>query len=120
MSLFKKFLHTAVLSLVLSPLAVMAQTTGHVVILTWTAATDATATSVYNLYKVNGPCGNGVPNGMTLVGSTALLTYTDPEPVGQYCYVATHVLNGIESAYSNTSQTIVKPNPPTGVGNTTK
>lgn len=87
----------------------------HSVVLTWAAPSDAVASSTYNTYRAAGSCPSSGIGTLTWVklntsGITAL-TYTDASvAVGQYCYYATQVQNGVESNPSNTASALVRPN----------
>ena len=93
---------------------VLTAQTGHYVTLTWTAPTDVQPSSTYNIYRADGTC-TGTPTykKINAVPITAL-TYGDTAVTAgaAYCYVATHVLSGAESAYSNSAQAIIPVSPP--------
>ena len=95
-------------ALFLTSLALLAQS-GHSVTLTWLAPTDVQPASAYNIYRGDGGC-TGTPAYKKInTAPIAALTYVDTVVVAgaTYCYVATHTLNGGESAYSNTAQAII-------------
>lgn len=93
-------------------------TGGHQVTLTWTAASDAIASSTYTVYRISGTC----PGTVTLSSFTAITpgvtgtTSVDSTVTpGLYCYVVTQVQGGAESAPSNTAQATIKPFAPTNL-----
>jgi hypothetical protein len=109
----RKFFLLLLLMLAVTP--VFAQAAGHSVVLTWNAPSDAIASSTYNIYKGAGLCSTNPT--MVQVNTTpiAALTYTDPEPVGAYCYSATQAQNGAESAQEVPIVVKVVPNAPSGL-----
>lgn len=87
-----------------------AGTTGHSIVLTWAAPSDAVSTSTYNVYRLSATC-PATPTGFTsLTTGVTTLTYTDATvTVGSWCYYVTQVQNSIESNPSNMAGTSVKP-----------
>jgi len=92
---------------------------GHCATLVWTAPADATASSTYNVYRELTTCPGTAPTttaGFTKINTAAItaLTFTDAtEQAGYSCYIATQVLNGLESAPSNDVQLAISPDSPT-------
>jgi hypothetical protein len=100
-------LAAAVLAVILGTL--MASTTSHQVVLTWTASTS-TGIEGYNVYRVAGDCPAPptIPTGGTLLNTTGPVTtttYTDASPLtGAACYyVQTVGSTGSLSLESNDS-----------------
>jgi hypothetical protein len=88
-----------VLLLLAFPLS--AQTT-HKVVITWNDTVNPSGTT-YNIYKASTAC-TGTPTFVKLTSTPiTAMTYTDSGvPAGTYCYYATAVGPGGESAQSNT------------------
>lgn len=106
-----------VVVLVLLPLRANGQVV-HKAVISWPAPADANAAgpSTYNVYRANGYCpsfpglGSLVFTKVNAVPITAL-TYTDSGLVaGVYCWYATQLQTGAESAPSNTGVGGVRPN----------
>lgn len=120
----RKCLKTAagtLLTLLLAGSTASAQTQHPSFSLTWTASTDAATNPslTYNVYRVAQACPtSGQPSGMVKINSAPITgtSYVDTAvQVGQsYCYAATAVLNGGESADSNFSGGVSPLSPPTG------
>lgn len=74
----------------------------HSVTLNWGDPQNPAGTT-YTIYRATGMC-SGTPQFSKLVEGVAEKTYTDltVQP-GNYCYVATATLNGMESPQSNTA-----------------
>jgi hypothetical protein len=88
--------------------------TSHSATLAWTASTDATASSTYNIYRGTGAC-TATPT-MSNIGNTALVAYTDSTiTAGTWCYYVKALLNGVEAIPSNTAGGTASPNPATGL-----
>lgn len=94
--------------------AALAQT-GHGVNLTVQKASDDIGTSTYNLYFAKASCGTSPKLTLLVSLPTGTLTYFDAEGVGNYCYAATQVQNGAESAPTANVSVAITPNPPVGV-----
>lgn len=93
--------------------AAAAQT--HKAVLTWSAPSDAVASSTYNAYRASGACPASGLGTLTFskINTAAIsgLTYSDPGlSVGVYCYYVTQVQSSIESVPSNTAGGIAAPN----------
>lgn len=109
----KAILLLAVLAVMLFPGVSRAQ--AHQAVLTWTAATDATTGTSYNVYRASGGCpisGLGSLSFAKVNAATlTALTYTDSGlAVGVYCYYITQTQNASESIPSNTVGGPAKPN----------
>lgn len=110
------------LALVLALLAsaTLAQATGHSATLTWTAPPDATATTIYHIYRAAAACptggGVGTLSFVRVDGVSSAISstnYTDTTiGVGPWCWYVTAVTGGQESAPSNTSGGTALPNAP--------
>lgn len=90
--------------------------TGHSVNLAWTASTDSGST--YNLYRLSGACPASGTAGFAKITATPVtgVTYTDSGvSAGAYCYYATAVLNGAESAPGNLASAVILPAAPTAL-----
>lgn len=97
------------LALMFIPAQVKAQT-GHSVVATWTASSDAG--SAYNIYRASGACPASGTAGFSKVGSTAVgvLTFNDTTvTAGSFCYYVTATLAGAESKPSNLAPASVLP-----------
>lgn len=88
----------AVLLLFAVPAA--AQSATRNIVLKWVDGKNPAGT-VYNVYKSIGAC-SGNPTTTQIASALAVLTYTDPEPPGTYCFAVTAVVGGVESPLSNT------------------
>lgn len=112
----KKFIIAAIAVLALpihaapkAALGAQAGTSGAV--LTWTAST--TPGSTVNVYRCSG---TGCTPAKLASGVTAGGPYTDSTvTAGSYFYYVTAVVNGAESAPSNTATVSISPQPPTGL-----
>ena len=87
----------------------------HQAQLSWTAPSDATGSSTYNIYRATASCpasGISGPTWTKIGTGITTTTYTDSTvAVGTtYCYYGTQVLNGAESVPSNTAGGSVGPN----------
>lgn len=86
----------------------------HSAVLTWTAPSDATSSSTYNVYRATGTCPASGIAGLTFskIANTAALTYTDNTVVvgTTYCFYATQLVGTVESVPSNTAGGTVLPN----------
>lgn len=94
----------------------IAQTSGHVVTVTFNASTDAqlNPSLTYNIYRSSGDCSNTL--GLTKIGSVATLSFDDIGVApGTYCYTARSFLNGAESVNANLALTVIVPAAPSGV-----
>lgn len=99
---------------VLLALGVLAQTTTRTVTLTW-ADTANPAGTTYSIYRATGLC-SGTPAFAKIATGLTAKTYQDAALApGNYCYVATASLNGIESAQSTSAGTVVTPFAPSGL-----
>lgn len=76
--------------LVISSCSLLAQTSGHFVVLNWTDTQNPVGTK-YNLYRLAGPCTNVLTNFTKIVPLTTLFTYTDNNVSAglTYCYYVT-------------------------------
>lgn len=92
-------LSALVLALLFAASAVAAQTGTRNIVLTWVDGKNPAGT-VYNVYKSVGAC-SGTPT-TKIASAITVLTYTDPEPPGTYCFGVTAVVAGVESPLSNT------------------
>lgn len=110
----KRFFLGVLALALLAPAAVLAQT-GHGVALTVTKATDDAGTSTYNIYSAKAACSTSPTLTLLVSLPVGTLTYFDAEGVGTYCYSATQVQNGAESAPTALLPETIKPNPPVGV-----
>jgi hypothetical protein len=114
---------TILILLLLLSVGAMAQaaTPAHGVDLTWGKPTDATAASLYKVYRANGLCSLN-PVNFTQVGTpVSVLAYSEDDPANtSYCFYVTHVLNGFESVPSNkvSVTTLSDPTCPTNVAAT--
>lgn len=79
-----------------------AQNNQHKVTLTWQDTLNPAGTT-YSVYRSTGLC-SGTPTFSKLAASVTVKTYDDTtvQP-GNYCYVVTASLNGMESPQSNTA-----------------
>ena len=82
--------------------------TAHSATLTWSAPSDATTGSTYNIYRATGACPTSGLGTLTFAKVNAApitaLTYVDSGlTVGTYCYYATQVQSSTESLPSNTA-----------------
>ena len=94
--------------LFLSSLA--AQVSAPKVELSWEDAINQDAT--YTVKRAAGLC-SGTPTFATIATGLKTKTYVDASvTAGNFCYVVTAVVNGIESAPSNASQATVPAAPP--------
>lgn len=106
------------LLLAVSAALATAQTT-HNATLTWTDTLNPSGTT-YNVYRATGLC-SGTPSFAKLATGIAPKTYVDATvTTGNYCYEVTAVLNGIESAASNTAAAAVPAFPPATLTLTTQ
>lgn len=81
------------------------------VTLTWTDTVNPAATT-YTVKRAAGLC-TGTPTFATLATGIATKTYEDTTvSIGNYCYVVTATLAGLESAPSNAAGAAVLPRPP--------
>jgi hypothetical protein len=107
---------TLVFFVILTLLCAAARAQAHSVSLTWTASADGGVS--YNVYRFSGACPSTGTSGfskITLSPATAT-TYTDSTAApGTYCYYATSVLNGAESAPSNLASAVILPAAPTSL-----
>ena len=87
----------------------------HGVNLTVIPATDAVSTSTYNIYSAKAKCSTNPTLTLLVSLPAGTLTYFDPEGVGAYCYTATQVQNGAESAPTANVAVSVSPNAPGGL-----
>jgi chitinase len=88
----------------------------HTVSLSWTASTDSVAG--YFVYRFAGACPTSGTSGFTKITTTAVTgtSYADSTvAAGAYCYYATSVLNGVESAPSNFASAVILPAAPTSL-----
>lgn len=88
----------------------------HAVSLTWTASTDGGVS--YNIYRLSGACPSSGTSGFSKITGTPVsgTAYTDSNvAAGTYCYYATSVLNGAESAPSNLASAVILPAAPTAL-----
>lgn len=77
------------------------QTTTHKVILNWEDLLNPPSSTTYNVYRSNGLC-SGTPTFNMLASSLTNKQYTDDTVTpGNYCYVVTATVSGVQSAYSN-------------------
>lgn len=111
-------LRSVLLTVAVLLLAVSATCQAHSVTLNWTASADAAGnpTLTYNVYRAAAACPTDgtQPAGMAKVANVSAVTYQDTAvSVGQsYCYAITALLNGSESAYSNTAGGTIPVAPP--------
>jgi hypothetical protein len=85
----------------------------HSVSLKWNPSTDDGVS--YNVYRLSGACPSSGTSGFSKITGTPLAgtTYTDSTvAAGTYCYYATSVLNGAESAPSNLAAAVILPAAP--------
>ena len=92
----------------------------HSAVLSWAAPSDATSTSTYNIYSTPNACpssGLGTLTWTKIASGLAALTYTDTTvTVGNsYCYYATQVQGGIESAPGATAGGSLRPGSVTSI-----
>lgn len=93
---------------------VFGQSTGHNAVLSWSAPSDSTTGTVYNVYRANAVCpvsGVGTLT-FTQINTTPVtaLTYTDNTiGIGNWCYYVTQVTSSVESAPGNTGGGVAKP-----------
>lgn len=88
----------------------------HHVQLSWTASTDQV--DGYNIYRGTQASGGeaSAPINPALITG---LAFTDTlATVGEYDYYATAVKSGVESIHSNEVNTVILPQPPTGLAAT--
>jgi fibronectin type 3 domain-containing protein len=93
-----------------------ARAQAHAVSLTWTASTDGGVS--YNIYRFSGACPSSGTSGFSKITGTPVsgTAYTDSTvAAGTYCYYATSVLNGAESAPSNLASAVILPASPTAL-----
>jgi hypothetical protein len=96
----------------------MAQTT-HSVTLTWTDTANPAGTT-YTVKRSSGLC-TGTPTFATMATAVAGKAYTDLNVgVGNWCYVVTAVLSGVESVPSNLASANVPPFAPVALTFTVK
>jgi len=108
--------------------AVLAQG-NHSAVLTWTPSVDDTtaacaapSTCSQNIYRAPTSCA-AVPLNLAKYASTSssAATFTDTTPLfGNSCYAVSFVINGVESADSNTAGVSLQPATPTGLAVTAK
>jgi hypothetical protein len=86
----------------------------HKVTLTWQDLLNPAGTT-YSIYRATGLC-SGTPAFSKIASALTAKTYDDTtvQP-GNYCYVGTATLNGMESAQSNTALAPVPSFAPTGL-----
>lgn len=86
----------------------------HTVSLSYVNSPDTPNT---NVYRLTGSCPAGTTGFIKLTSSPVVTSnYIDSTVVaGNYCYFVTAVLNGVESAPSNTAQATVPVAPPSGL-----
>lgn len=94
---------------------VAAAQTAHQAVITWAAATDAVASSTYNVSRASGACPATGLGSLVFAkinaAPVAALTFTDAGlSVGTYCYFVSQVQSGAESIPSNTAGGVVRPN----------
>lgn len=88
----------------------------HQAVLSWSAPSDATTGSTYNVYRAVGVCPTSGLGSLTFVklNSTGItgLSFTDTSvSVGNsYCYYGTQVQGSAESVPSNTAGGTLRPN----------
>ena len=88
--------------------------TTHKVTLTWQDALNPAGTT-YSVYRTVGLC-SGSPTFSKLASALTTKTYDDATVApGNYCYVVTATLNGMESAQSNAASAPVPSFPPTNL-----
>lgn len=99
---------------ILFALALQAQPATRTVTLTW-ADTSNPAGTTYSIYRASGPC-SGTPVFSKVATGLTAKTYQDATLApGNYCYVATASLGGIESAQSTSAGAVVTPFAPNGL-----
>jgi cellulose 1,4-beta-cellobiosidase len=106
----------AIAAMIVLPVAAQS---AHSVSLAWTASTDAGVS--YNVYRLTGACPTTGSAGFAKITAApvAATAYTDTGMApGAYCYYATSVLNGAESAPSNLAAAVILPAPPTSLATT--
>lgn len=91
----------------------------HSVTLTWVASADAAANPslTYNIFRSVSTCAAATTFAQINTAAITTTTFTDTSvSVGNtYCYEATAVLNGVQSADSNTAQAVILPAPPSSL-----
>lgn len=88
----------------------MAQTTTRAAVISISDANNPPETA-YNIYRALGSCAVATPDAFVKIASGVVnKIYRDATVgVGNYCYKATAVLNGIEGEPSNTAAAVVGP-----------
>jgi len=87
----------------------LAQTTTRKVTLDWEDTANPAGTT-YTLYRAKGACAQETPTWEMLQSSIAPKTFEDLNVTpGKYCYVATAVVDAVESDHSNRAEAQVKP-----------
>lgn len=86
----------------------------HFVVLTWQAPADATAGSLYNIYRATGGCpasGLGTLAFSKIGSGLSALTFTDSSVVvgNSYCYYGTQTQGSVEAAPGNTAGGTIRP-----------
>lgn len=82
--------------------------TQHTVTLNWIDSNNPTGVT-YTIHRATGMC-SGTPTYSTLATAIVPKTYVDNTVIpGNYCYMVTANLNGMESAPSNTAAAPVPP-----------
>lgn len=90
----------------------------HSATLSWTASADAGAnpTLTYNIFRSSTTCASATSFTQLNTAPITGTTYTDSTVTpGNYCYEATSVLNGVQSADSNTAQAVILPASPSSL-----
>lgn len=92
----------------------LAQAASHAVTLSWQDTLNPTgAGTTYSVYRSTGLC-SGTPTFSKVASAVTTMTYEDTTVTpGNYCYEVTAVLNGMESAPSNTAAAAVPSFAPT-------
>jgi hypothetical protein len=85
----------------------------HSAVLTWVDSLDAGST--YNIYRSQTSGLYTTPLNTSPIAA-GLTTYTDSSiTIGTYFYIATAVLNGLESVHSNEVKAVILPSAPTAL-----
>ena len=103
-----------ILSLLLLAGMLSAQPATRTVTLSWTDTSNPAGTT-YSVYRAPGLC-SGTPTFAKIATGLTAKTYQDTAvSPGNYCYVATASLNGIESPQSASAGAVVTPFAPSGL-----